>query len=416
MTRPNTFVVVISEVSMKELQKISDSNELLQAYKMASNGSDWKTSVQKYEANLLKNIRKTREDLRNNTYKQGEFLEFELNERGHNRRIKALGIADRVVQRSLCDNVMIPDLTKYLVYDNGASQKKKGVDFCRKRLETHLHRYYRKYGNDGYMLHIDFRKFFDNIRHDKLVEALQGKIDPDVLLVLEQMIYSFKVDISYSDEDLLNQVFNSLEYAKLPQQCKTGKRYMAKSMGIGSQISQVAGVFFPTRIDNYCKIVRGCKYYGRYMDDIYIIHNDKEFLRDVLRGIRVEADKIGLFINEKKTQIYKLSHGFSFLKIKYNLTGTGKIIKRPSRDNITRQRRKMKKFKRLVDTGQMTMKDARNEVRSWLGSMKKINAYKTSQNIRKLYKDLFGVDVYDTPSQGEPERVNTLIQLSKKVK
>ena len=76
----------------------------------------------------------------------------------------------------------------------------------------------------------------------------------------------------------------------------------------------------------------------------------------------------------------------------------------------------MKKFKRLVDTGQMTMEDARNEVRSWLGSMKKINAYKTSQNIRKLYKDLFLVDVYDTPSQDEPKRVNTLIQLSKKVK
>lgn len=79
-----------------------------------------------------------------------------------------------------------------------------------------------------------------------------------------------------------------------------------------------------------------------------------------------------------------------FLKIKYNLTETGKIIKRPARDNITRQRRKMKKFRKLVDEGAISIEDARNEVKSWLGANENLNAYQTRQNIRQLYKDLFG--------------------------
>ncbi len=376
---------------MSNLDAISDPNNLLDAFRKASNGSIWKSSVQKYEINLLKNIRQTQLDLQNNNYRQGEFLEFELNERGHNRHIKALGIADRVVQRALCDEVLMPQLGRYLIYDNGASQKDKGVEFCRRRLEAHLHKYYRKYGSDGYFLHIDFRKFFDNIRHDKLLAAFSNKLDDDsVMPVLENMVQSFKIDISYSDEDLTDQVFNSMEYAKIPAELKTGKRYMAKSMGIGSQVSQAAGVFFPTKIDTYCKMVRGCKFYGRYMDDIYIIHHDKEFLRSVLDGVREQSAEIGLFINEKKTQIFKLRHGFAFLKIKYNLTETGKIIKRPARDNITRQRRKMKKFRKLVDEGAMSIEDARNEVKSWLGANENLNAYRTCQNIRQLYKDLFG--------------------------
>ena len=379
---------------MNNIEKLADPNNLMEAFNRASSGSSWKASVQKYEINLLKNIRKTQLDLLNGTYKQGEFLEFELNERGHNRRIKALGIADRVVQRSFCDNILIPTLQKYLVYDNGASQKDKGVDFCRRRLDTHLRKYYRLYGNEGYFLHIDFRKFFDNIRHDDLLKAFRDKLgDDEVMAIMEEMVRSFRIDISYTDEDLMNQVFNSMEYAKIPPEKKTGERYLEKSLGIGSQISQVAGVFFPTKIDTYCKIVRGCKYFGRYMDDIYIIHHDKAFLRSVLDGVREQSAEIGLFINEKKTQIFKLSHGFTFLKVKYNLTDTGKIIRRPSRDNITRQRRKMRKFRKLLDEGALSREDIRGEVKSWLGSMEKLNAYRTCHNVRELYKGLFGEEL-----------------------
>ena len=69
------------------------------------------------------------------------------------------------------------------------------------------------------------------------------------------------------------------------------------------------------------------------------------------------CDELGLFINPKKTQIVKLSHGFTFLKIKYNLTETGKVQERISKDSVTRMRRKLKKFRSSWMPGEMSFDD-----------------------------------------------------------
>ena len=97
------------------------------------------------------------------------FVEFELNERGKKRHIKSLHISDRVLQRALCDYILEPSIRKYLIYDNGASIKGKGIDFTKRRLVTHLHKYYSKHGSEGYILLCDFKKYFDSIPHDKLI-------------------------------------------------------------------------------------------------------------------------------------------------------------------------------------------------------------------------------------------------------
>ena len=47
---------------------------------------------------------------------------------------------------------------------------------------------------------------------------------------------------------------------------------MSKSIDIGDQLSQVIGICYPHSIDNYIKYVRGQKFYGRYMDDWYIMN------------------------------------------------------------------------------------------------------------------------------------------------
>ena len=163
-----------------------------------------------------------------------------------------------------------------------------------------------------------------------------------------------------------------------------------RSVGIGSQISQIAGIFYPTRIDNYCKIVRSVKYYGRYMDDTYIIHNDKQYLRELLHDIQQICDELGIIINKKKTQIVKLSNGFTFLKMRYLITDTGKIIVIPCKASITRERRKLRKLKRFVLAGRITPAEIREQYKSWRGNLIKYNAYKSVRSTDALYKSLFG--------------------------
>ena len=337
------------------LNMLCDANLYLDAFNKCKKGSIWKESVQRYEMNLLKNIDHQITAIQNGTYEQLPFNEFPLNERGKTREIKAIHIEDRVVLRNLCDNILTPNIEKYLIYDNGASVKGKGIHFTRQRFETHLHKYYRKHGsNEGYILLMDFTKFFDNIQHDKLVSEYEQRIhDKDLIEFLRKIIDAFKIDVSYMNEDeykyCLNSVYNALEYAKIDKSLLTGEKYMKKSVGIGSQISQISGLLFSTRIDSYCKIVKGLHYYGRYMDDTYVIHESKEYLKELLHEINKICDEYGIFINHKKTQIVKLTKTFTFLKTRYNLTDTGKVIKRINKDSVTRERRKLKKFRKMLN-------------------------------------------------------------------
>ena len=72
-----------------------------------------------------------------------------------------------------------------MIYDNGASLKNKGIDFSRERFEKHLHMYYREHGsNDGYVLLMDYSKFYDNIPHETAYNAVAKHVKDDFSLWL----------------------------------------------------------------------------------------------------------------------------------------------------------------------------------------------------------------------------------------
>lgn len=318
---------------------IANADNLCAAFKKARQGVAWKESVQRYEANLLSNVLDARKKLLAGESVQKGFKEFTLSERGKIRRIKSVHISERVVQKCLTQQVLVPLIKGHLILDNTASQEGKGVHFALARLKEHLRRVYRESGNKGYALLIDFKGFFDNINHDILIKLLKKRIkDVRVVSLVEKFI----------------RVFGT-----------------GKSLGLGSEVSQVCAVYYPSKIDHYVKEVLRAKYYGRYMDDIYLIHKDKAFLRHALACIKKICDKLKIVFNEKKTRIVPLSHGVPFLKGRYILSSSGKIIALPDKESLKRMRRKLKKFKRLLDAGSMSRDDVRQAYQSWRGSFKK---------------------------------------------
>lgn len=151
-----------------DFDKVFTFDNLYCAFKKCCRGVGWKASTQRYKANALQNVNDTLRSLHNGTYKSRGFYEFDLVERGKPRHIKSVHISERVVQRCLCDNALVPMFSKSFIYDNGACMERKGIDFAVRRLVCHLQRHFRKHGTNGYALIFDFSRYFDNIQHEPL--------------------------------------------------------------------------------------------------------------------------------------------------------------------------------------------------------------------------------------------------------
>ena len=126
------------------------------------------------------------------------------------------------------------------------------------------------------------------------------------------------------------------------------------------------------------------------MDDSYIIMESKEELLKLRDALFAEYRKMGIIPNEKKTQVIKLSRGFTFLKTKYFLTESGKVIRKADHASIVRERRKLKKLKRFYDTGEMTILQIEQSYMSWRGYILQKDAYKSVQSMDELFYSLFG--------------------------
>ena len=336
-----------------------------------------------------------------------EFLpstQFVLNERGKTRVIRGEQIQDRIVKHTLCDEVLNPAVKNFLIYDNGASLVGKGIAFTRKRLLTHLRRYYAQHhNNDGYILLIDFSKYYDNIRHDILMELIKKYVtDEHSLWLLQKTVDRSKVDVSYmSDEEYencLDILFNSLLYQEIDQRLLTGEKFMGKHLNIGDQVAQTSGIAYPIPIDNFVKIAKGVKFYGRYMDDSYAIHESKEFLEELLKGIVEIAGNLGITVNLKKTRICKLSDHWRFLQIQYSLTDTGRVIQKINPKRLTAMRRKMKKL-----APKLTEKEFTDFFRSWFKNHYKIMSRYQRNNIETLFNQLKEVTLCSTQSDLQTE-------------
>lgn len=334
-------------------------DNLMQAAAECEKGVTWKASVQSFEINKLRWVASMRKELLDGTYKGKGYNNFTIKERGKVRYIQSVHISERVVQKSLNNNCLKPDILPKLVYDNSASIKGKGTEFALDRLKVHLQRHYRRHGRTGGVLTIDFSNYFGSIDRDVLLGMLRQSVKDDkVYAMVERVVRSFTGDVG---------------------------------LGLGSEISQTCAIALPSPIDRYIKEQLRIKGYGRYMDDSYLIHEDVDYLRYCMQEIRKECAKLGITINERRTQIVRLDKGsFTYLKKRIKLTDTEKVVMRLSRKKITKERHKLKKYKEMLDNGRVTMQSIRQHYVSFRGGAKKFDTKETIKTLDKLYAELFG--------------------------
>lgn len=303
-----------------------------------------------------------------------------LYERGKKREIVPITIRDRMMQRVLCDHALVPVLKNRLIYDNGASMKDKGVEFTRQRLNMHLQKAVKEYGSEFYVLTFDFKGFFDSIPHRTCLNVLKDSFNDRYIQGLTMAViksYEKATIHCISDEELRNKRLRVLN------------NNQSKGICLGSQVSQIMALAAPNKLDHFLKDQSGVKPYIRYMDDGIVISDSKVFLQSLLEKMKEICDKLGLTFNTKKTRIVKASRGFVFMKVRYRVTPTGRIVRTLTRAGIVRMRRKLKKFRKMVDNGKISLDDVYNSMQSWLAHADVALSYRTKRSMLKLYNQLF---------------------------
>lgn len=334
-------------------------------------GVRWKTSTINYETMSILNTYNLLEKV-NNNYKYDGFVFFQTVEHGKMRDIHALSIRDRIIQGCYNDNIMLNQYAPSFIKENTASLKGKGYSFAIRLITEQLRKHYNKYGTEGGIYQFDFKGYFASLSHDRIKSAIKDKIDDNKL------------------REIGNEFVNEF------QDLKDGVK--DKGVGLGSPISQTIALDYANKLDHYVKEIMQSSKYGRYMDDGYVISNSLNELKEIKESIEAYAQSLGLVINPKKSVITPFKHhGFTFLKIRFRLTDSGKIVKKLNRNSIKSIRRKIHIFQNWVSEGKLSIEDACTSYQSWRGFAKQFSSYKTLCSLDRLFVNCFKSELASMP-------------------
>ena len=341
---------------MTDFEKVTDFNNMYRAFRRARRGKGYKRSSARFDAAALDGVHTLIRQLKDKTYRVSGYSEFKVYE-PKERVIQTASFKDKVVQHSLCDNVIMPRLEKVFLYDNCAAQKGKGTLFGLDRLRDQMQEFYRRYGYEGYILKCDISKFFYNIRHEQLKDIVEYHFgyDPDVLW-------------------LCNQFIDSTESPGIP---------------LGNQINQGFALLYLDAMDKMIQWELGIEFYGRYMDDFYLIHQSREHLKYCREVIADYLETLGLQLNGK-TQIFPIKNGVSYLGFHTYITPEGKAIRKLKNQNKRNAQRKFARMAKLVADKKLPEKKLAESFTAWKNHISHGNCYRLGKSVDRKISTIRG--------------------------
>lgn len=342
---------------MEIKEYITDYDQLFDSMLKCKKNVPWKPSVKSFVLNGVENCLKMEEQLQNDTWINRKPKPIVVT---YPKRRECLSIPfrDRVYQRSINDNSLYPQTTKHFVYTNIACQKFKGTKKAMDVMRQYLHRYYiNNKTNVGYVVWIDIHGYYQNMRHKDVNECFYKMCDSDTASMSKDVL-----DTQYSGDIGYNP---------------------------GSQMVQIAGISLLNELDHFIKEKLHCKSFIRYMDDSYLITNDKEKAKQWKKIVCDKLIELGFEPNPKKAKVLRIDKGFMFLGFKATLSKTGKVYYNLSSENIKHERRKLKKQVIKAKKGEMTKEEIDASLHSWKSHAELGNTYKLLQRIDAYYANLW---------------------------
>ena len=349
--------------------------DLLQAYFVCRKSKRRTASAAVYEMDYERRLIALRDRINSRTYAPGKSICFVVT-RPRYREVFAAHFEDRIVHTYMA--LKLEPLFEQIFSPRTFNCRVgKGQLYGINTLANDIRECSENYTADCYILKLDLSGFFMSIpKHmlavmvDKfIVENYQGE-DIGELRNISELTIMHSPELNCERHSPLSF------WDRLPANKSLFTNGEGLGMPIGNLPSQILANYLLNDLDWYLEEL-GLKYHGRYVDDFYCIHKDKQLLLSAMPKIRAKLAQYGLKLNQKKFYIQHYSKGVEF---------TGAVVK-PGRiyscnRNIANFRRAVKHLNEASDI--VELQAAVDSVNSYIGVLRHQNEYHNRRKIISL--------------------------------
>lgn len=294
-------------------------------------------------------------------------------------------------------NYLNPLCENRFIKDSYACRKNKGTSFGIKRANHLIRACSENYSRDCYILKIDIKSYFMSIDHNILSQKLSSIIMSSKLTkATKELVFWLLKKIIYYDYTKNCLIKGSLNnWHGLPKGKSLFNTPRGRGLPIGNLTSQLFGNVYLNDFDHFIKRHKSDFYYGRYVDDIILIHESKSALLKLMPEIRKYlSQNLLLDIHRHKVYLQHYRKGVNFL---------GAIIKpyymhlrKRVKTNFYRHLRQINTNKLRVCPMNDYTRNIFSMINSYFGNMSKYKTFRLRKKLSEYIKSSILNNYYKT--------------------
>ena len=348
---------------------------MLEAYYDCRRSKRRTASAIVYEMNYESNLIALRDRINTRTYQPGKSICFVVT-RPRYREVFAASFEDRIVHHYIA--LRLEPLFELVFSPRTFNCRKgKGQLYGVKMLEADIKEASNNYTTDCYIMKLDLQGFFMSIDKSMLARMIDNFIVKYYKgYDIDDLRYLCQVVVLHCPEKNCERHSPREMWGHIPANKSLFTNGEGKGVAIGNLFAQLFANFLLNELDWYIEEL-GIKYHGRYVDDFYCIHKDKQVLLSAVPKIRAKLAELGLSLNPKKFYFQHYTKGVEF---------TGAVVK-PYRTyccnrvltNFIAAVRKLNRSKNIDDVTHAVC-----SINSYLGLLRQSNEYAQRLKILKM--------------------------------
>lgn len=350
--------------------KVVTMEDLLRAYEDCMVHKGGKRSAIRFDCNKEKLLYDLYLDINNGNYKPSKSTAFVVTH-PKEREVFAADFRDRIVHHWIALR-LVPILNEKILIPNVYSCiEGRGTLYGQVHLKEQIIEISKNYTQEAWVAKFDIKHFFNGINKEILWEKVKDIVENYYVGKDKEMLFHL-IDLTIKDRPEENCELHGDKklWRLLPPDRTLFKSEGIAGIPIGNLVSQLFANIYLNNLDHFLYNYFG-GYYGRYVDDFYVLCTSKDKIKNIIPSIRKELQKIKLELHPKKFYLQPVNHGVAFIgaTIKYDRI----YINNKTLGHIHSKMNGMK-----------YSEDKIASINSYLGFFKHVNEYSTKRGLIRL--------------------------------